>query len=108
MTLILTDENFEREIQKIDKPVLVDFFAAWCGPCAIFGPILERVADNLKDKIVLIKVDLDSFPLTAQKFGVDKIPTVILFEKGKPISSFVGLRTEVFIKEWLEKNDKTK
>ncbi|MBU2539926.1 thioredoxin [Patescibacteria group bacterium] len=103
MTTILTDENFEKEIQDINKPVLVDFFATWCGPCAILGPILEKIANELKDKIVLIKVDLDNVPLIAQKFGIDRIPTVILFKAGKPVDGFMGLRVEGDIKEWLEK-----
>jgi thioredoxin 1 len=102
MTSILTDENFEKEIQDIDKLVLVDFFAAWCEPCAILGPILEKIAVDLKDKIVLVKVNLDNIPLTAQKFGIDRIPTVFLFKSGKPISSFIGLRPEAAIKLWIE------
>ena len=102
MTSILTDENFEKEIQSIDKLILVDFFATWCGPCFVLTPILEKIADDLKDKIVLVKVDLDNIPFTAQKFGIDRIPTVVLFKSGKPISGFIGLRTEEFIKEWLE------
>ena len=101
MSIILTDENFEKEVQAIDKPVLVDFFATWCDPCSILAPILEKAADDLKEKIVLVKVNLDDIPQTAQKFGIDRIPTVILFKKGKPISSFVGLRSEKDIKEWL-------
>ena len=102
MTPILTDENFEKEIQSINKLVLVDFFATWCGPCFVLTPILEKIADDLKDKIVLVKVELDNIPFTAQKFGIDRIPTVVLFKSGKPISGFIGLRTEEFIKEWLE------
>ncbi|MBU4204617.1 thioredoxin, partial [Patescibacteria group bacterium] len=106
MTLILTDENFEKEIQSIDKPVLVDFFATWCGPCTTLDPILEKIADDLKDEIVLVRVELDNIPITAQKFGIDRIPAVVLFRGGKPISGFIGLRTEEFIKEWLEKTIK--
>ncbi|MEK7540963.1 MAG: thioredoxin [Patescibacteria group bacterium] len=102
MSIILTDENFEKEIQAIGKPVLVDFFATWCEPCSVLTPILEKVADDLKEKIVLVKANIDEIPQTAQKFGIDRIPTIVLFEKGKPISSFVGLRSERDIKEWLE------
>lgn len=102
MSIILTDENFEKEIQGIDKPVLVDFFATWCEPCSVLTPILEKVAQDLEEKIVLLKANLDEIPQTAKKFGIDRIPTVVLFEKGKPISGFVGLRTEKDIKLWLE------
>jgi len=105
MPPILTDENFEKEIQAPDKLVLVDFFAVWCEPCAVLDPILEKIAVDLKDKIVLVKVDLDNIPLTAQKFGIDRIPTVVLFKNGKPIGSFTGLRPEAAIKEWIEYAD---
>ncbi len=98
----LTDENFEKEIQNIDKPVLVDFFAPWCAPCSVLAPILEKLAEDSEGKFILTKVNLDEIPQTSQKFGIDRIPTVILFKKGKAISGFVGLRPEEFIKEWLE------
>jgi thioredoxin 1 len=102
MEKILTDENFDKEINAPDKLVLVDFFAAWCEPCSILAPILEKVADSFKDKIILMKANLDNVPITAQKFGVEKIPTIILFKNGKPINGFVGLLPENSIKEWLE------
>ena len=102
MISILTDENFDKEIQAIDKPVLVDFFADWCGPCFVLGPILEKIADEFNGQFVLIKADLGSIPLTAQKFGVERIPTVILFKKGKPAGGFVGLRPKEGIEEWLK------
>ena len=98
----LTDENFEKEILNSSMPVLVDFFATWCSPCSILAPILEKIAEDLKEKIILIKVDLDNIPLTAQKFGIDRIPAVALFKSGKPVSGFIGLRAEGDIKEWLE------
>lgn len=97
----LTDENFEAEIKKAEKPVLVDFFTVWCEPCSILAPILEKVSEELKDKIILIKVNLDDIPLTAQKLNIDRIPTVFLFKSGNSVSGFVGLRTEEDIKEWL-------
>jgi thioredoxin 1 len=98
----LTDENFEKEINSADKLVLVDFFATWCEPCSMLAPILEKVAEQFKEKIVLVKANLDNIPLAAQKFEVEKIPTVILFKNGKPISGFVGLAPENAIKQWLE------
>ncbi len=103
MILILTDENFEKEIKKADKPVLVDFWSTWCEPCAILSPILERLAEEYKDKITFAKVNLDAASITAQKFGINRIPTVVLFKDGKPVSGFVGVRPEPVIREWLGK-----
>jgi len=99
--MILNDENFEKEVLGANKPVLVDFFAVWCDPCSVLGPILEKVAYDLKGKIILIKANVDDIPQTAQKFMIDRIPNVILFEKGKQIGNFVGVRSEKDIKDWL-------
>lgn len=99
----LTDQNFEKEINATDKFVLVDFFAVWCDPCSMLAPILEKVEKDLNGKFILAKVNVDNAPLTAQKFGIDSIPNVMLFKNGKQISGFVGLRPEQTIKEWLEK-----
>jgi len=112
MSLILTDENFEKEINNTDKPVLVDFFAVWCEPCSILAPILEKITEDFEGKFILAKADLDDNPLTAQKFGISQIPTVVFFSDGKPISGFIGMRQEAVIKEWLEsimlkENEKT-
>lgn len=100
--LTLTDENFEKEIQNAEKPVLVDFWASYCSPCFILSPILEKLAGEFQEKIIFTKANLDTVPMVAQKFGIDKIPTVILFQNGKPISGFIGLRPEPLIREWLE------
>ena len=98
----LNDTNFDSKIMG-DKPVLVDFFASWCEPCMVLGPILEKVAEELKDKVVLIKANVDEIPLTSQKFKIDRIPNVILFKNGKPVEGFIGVRLERDIKAWLEK-----
>jgi len=98
----LTDENFDKEVNAQDKLVLVDFFATWCEPCSMLAPILEKVAEEFKEKIVLMKANLDSAPLSAQKFSVEKIPTVVLLKNGKLISGFVGLSSEQSIKNWLK------
>jgi len=103
MVLELTDQNFEEEIQKAGKPVLVDFWAQWCQPCFILAPILEKVAGDYKDKLILAKADLDRTPNVAQKLGINQIPTVILFKKGKPLSGFIGVRPEPAVKELLDK-----
>jgi thioredoxin 1 len=99
----LTDQNFEEEIKKSEKPVLVDFFATWCGPCEVLGPIIEKVAENLSDQVVLAKVNVDQFPTTSGKFKIDRIPNVILFKDGKQVDGFIGLMSEEAIKTWLEK-----
>lgn len=106
MTTNITDKNFEEQLNATDKFVLVDFFATWCGPCSVLGPILERIAENFKDSVVLWKINVDDFPATSFKFDVEKIPTVFLFKNGKPINNFVGLIPENSIKDWLEANIK--
>ena len=101
--ITLTDENFDKEINvAADKLVLVDFFATWCEPCSVLAPILERLAEHFKEKIIFAKANLDNIPLAAQKFQVEKIPTVILFKSGEPINGFVGLMQESSIKDWLK------
>ena len=98
----LTEENFEEVVIKNNKPVLVDFFAKWCSPCFVLSPILEKLAEDFQGKIIFAKADLDAVPLLSQRFGIDKIPTVIFFKNGKPTDGFFGLRAEPVIKEWLE------
>ena len=102
----LNDENFEKEISAhgalADKFILVDFFATWCEPCSMLTPVLEKIAEEFKEKVILMKANLDDSPLTAQKFGVEKIPTIVLFKDGKPVSGFVGLVPENSIKGWLK------
>jgi thioredoxin 1 len=102
MIKTLTDVSFNEEINTPDRLVLVDFFATWCGPCQVLGPILEKLSDNFKDKIIFAKADVDQIPINAQKFSVERIPTVIVFKNGKAINTFVGLMPENTIKDWLE------
>lgn len=100
--LILTDENFDKEIQNTDKPVLVDFYAVWCPPCSILSPILEKLKEEFKEKVVFAKLNVDVAPKICQKYGINPIPTVILFKKGEPVDEFIGLKPESEIREWLE------
>jgi thioredoxin 1 len=102
--MILTDENFEKEIQGAKTPVLIDFFAEWCGPCQILGPILEDVAKNYEGKLVLAKVNVDDAPVASKKYQVSQIPTVVLFKGGKPASGFIGARPADVVKKWLDEN----
>jgi thioredoxin 1 len=97
MEINLNDQNFEEEIKKAEKPVLVDFWASWCMPCNMLTPILEKVARNYEDKVILAKVNLDEARVIAQKFGIDRIPTVILFKEGKPFSGFLCVRGLIYV-----------
>ena len=102
--MILTDENFEKEIIKAEKPVLVDFWMQGCGPCEMIAPVLEKLAKEFSEKLTLAKINFDSAPLITQKYNLNAAPTIILFKKGKLVSGFVGLKPENEIKKWLEEN----
>ena len=89
-TQTFTDQNFNDMVLKSDKPVMVDFWATWCGPCVMAGPVVDALADDYKGKIVIGKLDVDQNQETAGKYGVQSIPTVILFKDGKEIARKVG------------------
>jgi len=98
--LILTDDNFENEVLKADLPVLVDFFAQWCPPCQMQGPIVEELAKEVEGKVKVVKVDVDRAPQTSQKYNVMSIPTLILFKNGQVVKQMVGFRgKEELLKE---------
>ncbi len=91
MALELTDTNFEELVLKSEKPVLVDFWAAWCGPCRIVGPVIDEISDEYSEKAVVGKVDIDSNQEYAAKYGVRNIPTVLVFHKGEVVGRQVGV-----------------
>ena len=92
--IIITEENFENEVLNSDKPVLVDFWAQWCGPCRMLGPIIEEIANDYEGKVKVGKLNVDEQPTLASKYGIASIPTVIVFKNGKPEKTLVGLRSK--------------
>ena len=99
---ILNDTNFDEFITKSQKPVLVDFFAPWCGPCQMLGPILEEIAKELTETIEVVKVNIDESPNTSNKFSVQSVPTMLLFKNGKMVKEISGLQSKEFILDWVK------
>ena len=102
---ILTSENFDREVLNSDKPVVVDFWATWCGPCNMLAPTIEEVADEMQGKAHVFKVDIDESRDIAARYHISSVPTLMLFKNGKAIGSIVAPASkaaiEAFIRETL-------
>lgn len=90
--LVLTDNTFKEEVEESKGLVLVDFWAVWCYPCQILGPIIEELAGEMKDKVKVMKLNVDENPQTSMKFNVMSIPTVILFKDGKAVETLIGVQ----------------
>ncbi len=103
-THTVTDNNFDEEIKNSRLPVLVDFWAEWCGPCKQIGPILEEIGEAKKDKIKILKLNVDENPQTPQKFGVRGIPTLMLFKDGILVDTKVGSLPKNLLESWLDPN----
>jgi thioredoxin 1 len=100
--LEITDDNFEEVVLKSDKPVLVDFWATWCGPCLMMAPVVEELAADYAGKAVIGKLDVDKNPKTAEKFGIRSIPTMIFYKSGEASDKIVGGTSKANLSEKLE------
>lgn len=101
-TKAITDASFHADVLNSDKPVLVDFWAEWCGPCKMIGPSLEEISDELGEQVTIAKLNIDDNPDAPGKYGVRGIPTMILFKNGEIAATKVGAEPKSRLKAWIE------
>jgi thioredoxin 1 len=103
-TVQVTDQSFEKDVLQADRPVLVDFWAEWCGPCKQIAPALEQISDELGDKVTVAKLNIEESPTTPSRYGVRGIPTMMLFRDGQMTAMKVGAMPKQKILEWLSES----
>ncbi len=103
-TVKVTDENFDSEVIKSSKPIVVDFWAEWCGPCKQIGPTLEEISDEMSNEVTIAKHNIDEEPNTPTKYGIRGIPTMLLFNSGELKATKVGATTKSNIVSWIKEN----
>lgn len=101
-TKAVTDTSFETDVLKSSQPVLVDFWAEWCGPCKMIGPILEELAVEMGDKITIAKMNVDDNPMTPSKYGIRGIPTIMVFKDGQLTATKVGALPKQALQTWIK------
>ena len=101
MSTAVTEQTWDEEVIQSEKPVIVDFWAEWCGPCHAVAPVLDRIADERQEELKLVKVDIDKEQGLAQRYGIASIPTIVLFKDGEPVAGAVGARPKGALEEAL-------
>jgi len=101
-TKAISDDSFQSDVLQADKPVLVDFWAEWCGPCKMIGPALEEMSEEMSDQVTIAKLNIDDHPETPGRLGVRGIPTMMLFKGGELVATKVGAAPKSQLKAWLE------
>ncbi|MDX1420399.1 MAG: thioredoxin [Rubricoccaceae bacterium] len=100
--ITLSDDNFEQEVLKSDQPVLVDFWAAWCGPCRVIAPTIEEIANEYEGKAKVGKLDVDHNPQVAMQYGIRSIPSLIFFKDGRPVDQMIGVVQKAVLAQKLD------
>jgi len=103
-TTAVTDATFDAEVLKSDLPVVVDFWAEWCGPCKMIGPSLEELSEEIGDKVKIVKINVDENPSTPAQMGVRGIPSMFLFKDGQVVSNKVGAAPKAALQSWIEES----
>ncbi|MDG1437228.1 MAG: thioredoxin [Rickettsiaceae bacterium] len=102
MTLEINDDEFEKEVINSSQPVLIDFWAEWCGPCKMLTPVLNQLSEEMKDKIKIVKMNIDDNPESPSTLGVRSIPTLMIYKDGKQVATKVGAQPKKALMEWIE------
>ena len=100
-TVSVTDDNFDTEVLKSSKPILVDFWAEWCGPCKAIGPSLEELSEEMANKLKIVKINVDENPSTSQAYGIRSIPALMIFKDGQKISEKMGALPKSALESWV-------